>query len=135
MNVARLIVSGNTCAAFVHYDYRRIPKSMPGSRWDRSRRAWIVPVELLDALADALRAAGLTVYLDGGPWTTPGPHGSKGTPATDWIAAAFRAVPPDNADRLRAGLLRAFHPDRGGSVQLAQQINEAADQHTRRRKP
>lgn len=125
--IARLSVSGHTCRAFVPYDYRHIPKSMPGRRWDTQRKAWLVPVELVDALADALRAAGLTVYLNGGPWASSGTHGRKDSPARDWISAAFEAVSPSNADQLRAGLLRAFHPDRGGSTALAQQINTAAD--------
>lgn len=126
-NVARLIVSGRQCIAFVPYDFRHIPKSLPGRRWDKDRKAWILTVELVDALADSLRAAGLTVYLDGGPWTTTGPHGRKDKPAPDWVTAAFRAVAPGNADRLRAGLLRAFHTDRGGTLDVAQRINAAAD--------
>lgn len=135
--VARIIVdSPKRCVAYVPYDHRHIPKSMPGRRWDADRKAWTVPTALLDVLADALREAGLMVFVhreNGTEWQS-GAHGRGDTPAAGWVAAAFDAVNVELVPVLRRGLLAAFHPDRGGDPELAKQINTAADRRLNGRK-
>lgn len=128
--VARIVVqSPDRAAAYVPYDFRHIPGSIPGRRWDRDRKAWLVSTSMLDVLADALREAGVTVYLhrgDGTEWRS-GKHGRRSAPAADWVSEAFHSVADELVPVLRRSLLAAFHPDRGGDPELAKRVNAVAD--------
>lgn len=130
--VARIVVQNVLANVFSPYDAVHVMRAQPGRRWDNLRKCWVIPTYWVNPCADALRALGITVYCTwdtGEPFIAGHPrghHGRRDTPAPDWIEAAFADCPAENVAKLRAGLLRAFHPDAGGDHHLAQRINAAA---------
>ncbi len=134
MATCRIVIESNGLDAAVYspYDYKEVVKSFPGRRYDKTRKCWIVAVAFVNPLADALRGAGVQVFVtdaQGNPWrgSSSKAHGHRDQPAADWVEQAFKAVRPDKADKLRRGLLLAFHPDHGGSHDISVRINQAAD--------
>ncbi len=134
MATCQIVIEPNGLDAAVYspYEFKEIVKSFPGRRYNKARKCWIVPVAFVNSVADALRLAGVQVFVTdshGQAWTgsTSKTHGHRDTPAVDWVEEAFKAVRPDKADKLRRGLLLAFHPDHGGSHEISVQINQAAD--------
>lgn len=137
MNVARLKVLDNQIEATVPYALKAIPKSF-SRKWDPKKKVWLVPLVFVDQLADALRAAGATVYVqmpDGTPWTgssSDSTHGVRATPATDWADALFAAVGPDRQAAVHRALAKTLHPDLvNGNTELMQQLNDARDRAAR----
>lgn len=129
--IARLVVVGTVAKAYVPFDLREIVKSFPGKRWDSIRKHWTVPVDFVDALADALRVAGCEVFIthpNGASWTSGSTsHGTRSTPAADWADQLFSAVGPDLAETVFKALTKALHPDTGGDTVLMQQLNAARE--------
>jgi len=132
--IARLIVGNDEVKAHVPFDLKDIPKSFPGRKWDPTptNKCWIMPVRFVDDLADALRAAGVTVYItraDGSPWrsgrTT---HGHRSTPAAGWADALFTAVGPNRVEPVFRAMSRIIHQDAGGGdTRLMQELNAARE--------
>lgn len=124
---ARLVVGVSEVRAFVPYELREIPKTFPGRRWDSVGKCWRVGREHLDALADALRAAGCTVYVVGAPdpRNGQGQHGERSTPGADWADRLLDAVGPQRAERAYKALVKVLHPDAGGDNRLMQELNDA----------
>lgn len=136
MLTARIIVWGTEAQAGVPYPLKDIPKSFPGRRWDKAKKCWFVPVDFVNQLADALRAAGCTVYVtraNGEPWGSGrGSHGHRSTPADGWADAMFEAVGPDRMDAVYKALSRTLHPDlAGGDTALMQELNTARQRRRR----
>jgi len=133
MTVARIVVQGVTADVFSPFELKHILRSMPGRRWDKPRKCWVIDTAWVDMCADALRQAGATVYVTsktGEQWKSKraGKHGHRAEPSSEWVTQAFNSVAPQNVAHLRRGLLMAFHPDRqGGNAEVARQINQAAD--------
>lgn len=134
MQTARIVVDLMTSEAsvFSPYEVRAVMRSIPGRRWSKSGKCWVIPMREVDLCADALRQFGIRVMLAGDAPKT-GPHGRRDKPAPDWVEAAFAAVAEDKIDKLRRGLMSAFHPDLGGDPAIAQRINSAADKRLARR--
>lgn len=133
--IARIVIQpgvfGPQAQVSCPYRFKDIPKSFPGRRYDSGRKCWVLGLEQVDHVANVLRRAGCEVFItnaDGSAWASGAPnHGNRGTPARDWVEAAFASCPVGNVARLRRGLLSALHPDAGGDAALAVRINGAAD--------
>lgn len=132
----QVVVMGDGRArAYSPYEAREVLKAaVPSSmrRWDKARKCWHIKEQAVPWLAEALRAFGYTVFVTdaaGDPYKRPGtkPQGFRSTPSPQWVEDAFRECPVSSVDKLRRGLMAAFHPDAGGSLDLAQRINAAAD--------
>ena len=130
MLTARIVV-GPQAKAYVPYDLKEIVKSFPGKRWDSVGKHWSIPLEFVQPLAEALRAAGCEVFItrpDGTPWRSgKSSHGTRATPAADWADSMFAAVGPDRAEVSFKALAKALHPDVGGDNTLMQQLIAARE--------
>jgi len=129
---ARVVVGSQKARAFIPFELRSIPKSFPGKRWDSVGKCWILPVSMVDALANALRAAGVTVFVtcpDGTPWKSGDTrHGHRATPGDDWADGLFAACGPDRVESVFRALTKALHPDAAaGDTLLMQQLNAARE--------
>jgi hypothetical protein len=135
--VCRIVVDRNgiDAAVFAPFEFKEIIKSISGRRWDKVRKCWVVDVAHVDTLAAALQLAGLSVFIthaNGDRWTkTKSSQGQRAKAVSSWVDQAFTAVAPDKTEKLRRGLLTAFHPDHGGSHDISVQINQAADKAIR----
>lgn len=129
--IVRIVVTSDIWAdVFSPFVAKDLIKAMPSSQWSTARKCWRIDLAYVNMAADALRQAGYTVYVtdaDGKPYGSSGSHGTRNTPATDWIEQAFQAAPRDRAEKLRRGLMAVFHPDHGGDTEVAKRINVAAD--------
>jgi hypothetical protein len=133
----QIVVHNGEAVCFSPYAALDIIKAIVPScyrHWDKTKKCWrIEDATFINSLANALRADGYTVHItnrDGSPWTPPGQRKAAGhgsTPAKHWVEQAFHDCPSDRIERLRRGLMTAFHPDLGGDPALAQRINSAAD--------
>ncbi len=137
--IARLVVVGTVAKAYVPYDLREVVKSFRCKRWDPVGKHWTVSVEFVDALANALRAAGVTVFVtcpDGTPWKSGATgHGHRATPGDDWADGLFAAVGPDRVDLVFRALSRTLHPDAAaGDTALMQELNGARERAAFRRR-
>ena len=132
-NTARLVVVDAITGVMVFSPFRvkDIMRGIPSRRWDPRARCWRIDELFVDMCADALRQAGLEVFVthrDGTPYRGgTGTHGTRSTPAPDWVEAAFAACPPSNVPKLKKVLLTIFHPDAGGSADIARRIITAAE--------
>ena len=138
MLTARIVV-GPQAKAYVPYDLKEIVKSFPGKRWDSVGKHWSIPLEFVQPLAEALRAAGCEVFItrpDGTPWTSGSTsHGTRATPAADWADSLFAAVGPDRVDLVFRALSKTLHPDAAaGDTVLMQQLNAARERDAFRRR-
>jgi hypothetical protein len=128
--VARIVVGVNV-QVFCPFELRELVKSFPGRRWDTNRKCWTVPLAHVDALADALRAAGQTVWVtrtDGSAYTGGGrSHGHRDRPAPSWAEALFDAVGPARSEQVFRALTRVLHPDVGGDHALMTALSAARD--------
>lgn len=98
--------------------------------WDKPRRCWIIAGSEAAELAQALRLAGFQVSVtDTRPKAAPPPP-----PRRSWVEQAFDACPAALRPKLRRALMGIFHPDIGGSPELAQEINRVADYHDTHRR-
>ncbi|GAC1569975.1 MAG: hypothetical protein NVS3B18_01640 [Candidatus Dormibacteria bacterium] len=146
MSVARIVVLDDEPYPFDHahvfapYEMRELLKSFPCSerKWSPTERCWVVSGWIVNPMADALRAAGCTVYVtraDGSPYEQPKPggtHGRRATPAPDWASVLLNAVGSDRRERVYRALSRVLHPDvETGSHELMQQLNAARDRSAR----
>ena len=136
---ARVVVGSQAARAFVPFELKSIPKSFPGKRWDPVGKCWILPVSMVDALANALRAAGVTVFVtcpDGTPWKSGATgRGHRATPGDDWADGLFAAVGPDRVDLVFRALSKTLHPDAAaGDTVLMQQLNAARERAAFRRR-
>lgn len=107
---------GQWCIVSPYSARHTIKAAVPAKARTWDGVCWRVDGDWLDTLARALERDGYDVRLP--------THGA--TPG-DWVDTAFRQCPPSGVGRLRTGLLRVFHPDAGGSPELAKAINVAAD--------
>ncbi len=127
----RIIVDGHGHADIRSpFEAKEIIKVIPSRRWSKSGKRWSIDESYINLAADALRQAGYKVFvtdLAGNPYQSVGSHGTRSTPAPDWVAAAFAAAPKDRVDKLRRGLMASFHPDVGGDPEVAKRINAEAD--------
>jgi hypothetical protein len=132
----QIVVDSFEARAYTPYDARAVVKASVLSslrRWDTTRKCWVIDPCCVPVLANALKYAGLKVFVtspNGTPWSPPGTSTlqPKQTPAADWIEQAFRACPDRSVERLRKNLLTVWHPDLAdGDTKLAQRINGAAD--------
>lgn len=105
------------------FEAKEAIKSLPyyARKWDAGAKAWRVDAGFIGHLRLALRAEGFHLLVTENPSTLPP------AAAVDWVAEAFKACPVSNRDTLRRGLMRAFHPDAGGSEEIAKRINRQAD--------
>ena len=126
MLTARIVVGLQAAKAYCPFNLREIVKSFPGKRWDPVGKHWSIPLEFVQPLAEALRAAGCEVFItrpDGTPWASGSTsHGTRATPAADWADSLFAAVGPDRAEAAFKALAKALHPDVGGDNTLMQQL-------------
>lgn len=90
--------------------------------WDADRKVWWVDAAAMDDLAARLDDAGYRVRRSGGPGAV-----APRAQSADWVSGAFRDCPPGGRERLRRGLMAAFHPDAGGDEETAKRINVVAD--------
>jgi hypothetical protein len=132
MVTARLIVDGGVLRAHVPYALKHIVKALPERRWENELKVWVVPTSYTDGLADALRVAGATVYVqcpDGSPWTGGGDsHGFRDTPRLGWADALMAAVGHDRHELVYRALAKTLHPDTStGDHRLMQQLNAARE--------
>jgi len=129
--LARLIVGDVEVKAHVPYDHREVPKSFAGRRWDPINKLWILPVEFVEELAAALRAAGLAVsitHANGNPWRSgKTSHDHRSTPTNGWADALFAALGPNLRELAFKALSRIVHPDAGGDTRLMQELNAARE--------
>ncbi|MCB9413317.1 MAG: hypothetical protein H6525_10825 [Actinobacteria bacterium] len=108
------------------YEARNIIKgTVPAyaRRWSKLDRCWYVESGHWPSLKAAFTAVGITVV-------TPD-TGSKAKPTTSsasWVREAFQECSPELRPKLRAALMRVFHPDVGGSPDRAKEINSVADE-------
>lgn len=102
-------------------------------RWDADGKVWKIDAAHIEHLRKELSRDGYTLVVTNPP---PKPNRAQPKPAPRsplaWVEDAFRACPQGNRNKLRAGLLRAMHPDVGGDTVTAQKINEIADYYNRR---
>jgi hypothetical protein len=129
--ICRIVVDGDTAEIFSPFQAKDIIRSVPTRTWNKTRKCWSINESFVNMAADALREAHHEVFVtraDGKRYTSSGTHGSRSTPAPNWVNEAFQAAPKDRVDKLRRGLLSAFHPDHGGSHEISVKINQAADQ-------
>lgn len=137
--IARLIVSKYIVQVMSPWEVREVVKGFPDRTWDAGHRCWLVPVAFTDALAEALRGAGCTVYLqgvDGQPWATgnDAPHGTRSTPADDWADTVFAAVGEDRQEAVFKALSKVLHPDTGGDHVLMVELVAARERAVFRRR-
>jgi hypothetical protein len=138
---ARIIVDGESAAISFPFDQVLIDlvKTIPGRQWVKAEKVWRIPRINVDWAADALRAAGETVFVtrpDGSAWTSgKSTHGSRGTPHASWAANLLEAVGPELADATYRAMARVLHPDIGGDPRRMQELNDAMDRHRRLRRP
>jgi len=128
--IVRIVVCADYAEIFSPFEAKNIIKAIPTRSWSKPGKCWQVDIDYINMAADSLRHCGYTVFvtdLDGKKYGSTGTHGKGSTPAADWVAAAFAAAPKDRCDKMRRGLLVAFHPDVGGDPEVAKRINAEAD--------
>ncbi len=107
-----------------------IIRMIPTRTWSKTRKCWSIDEFCINLTADALRQAGYEVFVtdqDGREYESTGVHGTRSTPAADWVEHAFAVVPADKIATLRRGLMASFHPNVGGDPEVAKRINVEAD--------
>lgn len=102
------------------YEALDLMRTVPGRRWDKARKVWIVPAAALPAVrqAFALWPGGVLFDLDDGP-------------AADWAGSMFAAVPPRLHKRVHRALAGVLHPDAGGDQRAMQALNDAYANRTK----
>lgn len=127
--VSRVVADSTSARVFCPYELRELVKTFPGRKWRPDEKCWTVGLSTVDALADALRAVGETVFVtraDGTPWTSGrAEHGHRAAPSSSWAESLLGAVGPERADAVFRALSRVLHPDAGGDTALMQQLNAA----------
>lgn len=108
------------------YDARAWLKAI-GGKWRPAQKAWWIPSYRLDEVVDELeRVYGYQVVIAG---QTRRRLGDDWTPRTtrsaSWAADMFAALPEHLHDAVYKALIRVLHPDVGGDVRTAQQLNDA----------
>ena len=93
-------------------------------RWSKPERCWYVDAAAWPGLKRTLQSVGYTVV----DVSQKPPPRTSPKAATSWVRQAFEACSPELRPKLRAGLLRVFHPDVGGPPDLAKEINTTADE-------
>ena len=130
--VSRIVVVRDALYARVYspYEHREVIKNFPGRRWEPAGKYWTVPLDVVDAVADALRAAGCTVYVtrsDGSPWGAGARHGVRDQPGRGWADALLDAVGPERIDQTVRAMSRVLHPDAGGDHRLMCELTAARE--------
>lgn len=129
MSTARVVVDDHIASLYVPFALKDVVKTLPGRRWDKARKCWLVSTVFVDEAANALRAAGCTVFVtraDGSAWTSGrAGAGHRATPGADWAESLLDAVGPAQAEAVFKALTRVLHPDAGGDHVLMSQLNEA----------
>lgn len=95
------------------YEALDLVRTIPGRRWDKTRKVWTCPAAALPAVrtAFALWPHGVLYDLDDGP-------------ATDWAGALFAAVPPRLHKKVHRALAGVLHPDADGDHRAMQALND-----------
>lgn len=120
----RIAVDDGRARIYAPYELRELIKTFPGRRWHSDAKCWSVPADSVDALADALRAAGQRVFFTAGGADDRRPP-SPSTPTRTWAEHLFAAVGPAHADATYRAMSKVLHPDTGGDTALMQQLNAA----------
>jgi hypothetical protein len=122
--VIHITTRGMTAIVDFPYDEEAVDiiRTIPGRRWDRGAKHWIIPVDCVTLAAKRFESAGFTVT---GDIPRPRPTAS----VVDPFGALLTAVPPKLRSPLYKSIARVLHPDAGGTTELMQQLNKAFDDH------
>jgi hypothetical protein len=124
----RITVVGVYAHVYAPYQLRELIKTFPGRRWLPDLKCWRVDASMVNALADALRAAGEDVFFTAGGRDTSRPS-SPSTPSPTWAEHLFAAVGPARHDAAYRALSKVLHPDvDSGDRVVMQQLNDARPQ-------
>lgn len=120
MLTARIVVGYLDAQVYAPFALKDVCRTLPGRRWDKLGKCWVIPATFVDEAANVLRAAGCTVYVtkpNGEPWTSGrAGAGHRATPGGRWAELLLEAVGPQRADAVFRALTRILHPDAGGDL-------------------
>lgn len=133
--VARIVVSGPVALVYVPFSLKAIVKALPARTWDAERKCWLIPVAMVDQLAETLRVAGIAAYVtdaSGNVWVNPAaperPHGHGSTPVKGWADLLLASVGSDRRDRVFDAVATAISPPFDeGDRELMRQLIAARD--------
>lgn len=97
---------------------------------DRRRVSSTAMVQELEAELARERAARISAQADADKFRHLAAHRDE---SLNWAVALRSALPDELRDRAYKALLRALHPDAGGSEDLTKALNDAFRRRTRRR--
>jgi hypothetical protein len=104
-----------------------IIRSVPGRRWNRDARHWIIPHAEVRLAATRFHKAGFTVTIDGHPFD-PAPSPPRADIGGAPLTAFFRILPVALRQPVYRALARVLHPDAGGDTALMQALNRANEE-------
>ncbi|MGH3099296.1 MAG: hypothetical protein ACRDMV_25225 [Streptosporangiales bacterium] len=137
MSVVTITINGLDAKVRSPFSAKDLVKSMPIREWSPAERVWIIPAFEVDDLVAILEADGYRVVVTrrNGEQQQKQQHqpppGRNGSGKT-WADDMFLTLGPDLGEKAFKALVRAIHPDLGGSTTAMQQLNAARDRHGQR---
>lgn len=104
-------------------------KSIPSKAWQADGKYWTIWASHVPALASLLHSHGHTVSVDGEHWQPKAKTGPfepfvKQSSSNPFVTF-FAEIPEQYRVAAYKALIRVFHPDTGGDVELAKKLNAA----------
>lgn len=120
-----VIIGGHEARIVSPYSAKDAIKTIPGRRWDKAARQWVIPAAYAaDAEAILWRYCSHVDVRDNRP---PPPPSRPAVRYDNPFTAVLEAVPDGLRRKVYRSLAVVLHPDHGGDEQLAKALNAAHD--------
>lgn len=107
------------------YEAKDLIRTIPGRRWDKTRKVWTAPATALDVVLDVLDdwPGGVRCKARHTPGTGPS------TASGSWPDQMFDQVPDELHGALYRALAKVLHPDLGGDTTQMQALTTSWARH------
>jgi hypothetical protein len=98
-----------------------------GARWDAERRVWVVHWFQRDDVVRLFHSEGYEAFLKEDEQVTrlSAPAKASSPAQLSWAQILHDATPPEMRRPMFKAVMKVVHPDAGGDVRMAQDLNNA----------